>query len=102
MPLVFHKKASRVFCLLNCLSKISCFRLLPTQRRTSLPQGLITYEQFHAVMEDITHRKRLTTLEESTDAAVFTASDQGTAITGTIPNLTAGMIVDQDFQHLEQ
>lgn len=54
----------------------------------------ITYEQFHAVMEGMTQRKRLTTLEELTNAAVFTASDQGTAITGTILNLTAGMIVD--------
>jgi NAD(P)-dependent dehydrogenase (short-subunit alcohol dehydrogenase family) len=53
----------------------------------------ISFEQFHAVMEGNTHRKRLTTLEELTNAAVFVASDEGTAITGTILNLTAGMIV---------
>jgi NAD(P)-dependent dehydrogenase (short-subunit alcohol dehydrogenase family) len=53
----------------------------------------ITFEQFHAVMEGNTHRKRLTTLEELTNAAVFVASDEGAAITGTILNLTAGMIV---------
>jgi len=53
----------------------------------------ITSEQFHSVMEDATHRKRLTTLEELTNAAVFAASDEGSAITGTIVNLTAGMIV---------
>ncbi|CAA9487653.1 MAG: hypothetical protein AVDCRST_MAG96-1348 [uncultured Segetibacter sp.] len=54
----------------------------------------ITFEQFHAVMEGQTHRKRLTTLDELTNAAVFAASDEGSAITGTIFNLTAGMIVN--------
>lgn len=53
----------------------------------------ITFEQFHAVMEGQTHRKRLTTLNEVTSAAVFAASDEGSAICGTILNLTAGMIV---------
>lgn len=53
----------------------------------------ITFEQFHAVMEGNTHRKRLTTLEELTNAAVFAVSDEGSAITGTTFNLTAGMIV---------
>jgi len=53
----------------------------------------ITFEQFHSVMKGATHRKRLTTLEELTNAAIFSASDQGSAITGTIVNLTAGMIV---------
>jgi NAD(P)-dependent dehydrogenase (short-subunit alcohol dehydrogenase family) len=54
----------------------------------------ITFEQFHSMMEGMTHRRRLTTLEELTNAAVFAASDEGSAITGTIFNLTAGMIVD--------
>jgi NAD(P)-dependent dehydrogenase (short-subunit alcohol dehydrogenase family) len=54
----------------------------------------ITSEQFHAVMEGMTHRRRLTTLEELTNAAVFVASDEGSAITGTILNLTAGMIIE--------
>jgi NAD(P)-dependent dehydrogenase (short-subunit alcohol dehydrogenase family) len=54
----------------------------------------ITFEQFRASMEGMTHRKRLTTLEELTNAAVFVTSDKGSAITGTILNLTAGMIVD--------
>lgn len=53
----------------------------------------ISFEQFHAAMEGSTHRKRLTTLKELTDAAVFVASDEGTAIMGTTVNLTAGMIV---------
>jgi NAD(P)-dependent dehydrogenase (short-subunit alcohol dehydrogenase family) len=53
----------------------------------------ITFEQFHSIAEGDTHRKRLTTLEELTNAAVFVASDEGSAITGTILNLTAGVIV---------
>jgi NAD(P)-dependent dehydrogenase (short-subunit alcohol dehydrogenase family) len=53
----------------------------------------ITFEQFHSSMEGMTHRRRLTTLEELTGAAVFAASDEGSAISGSILNLTAGMIV---------
>ena len=53
----------------------------------------ITPEQFHNMMEGNTHRKRLTTLAELANAAVFVASDEGSAITGTILNLTAGMII---------
>jgi NAD(P)-dependent dehydrogenase (short-subunit alcohol dehydrogenase family) len=53
----------------------------------------ISYEQFHATMVARTHRRRLTSLEELTNAAVFVASDEGSAITGTILNLTAGMVV---------
>jgi hypothetical protein len=43
----------------------------------------ITFEQFHEVMTGATHRKRLTTLNELSAAAVFAASDEGSAITGT-------------------
>jgi NAD(P)-dependent dehydrogenase (short-subunit alcohol dehydrogenase family) len=53
----------------------------------------ITFEQFHTMMEGATHRKRLTTLKELSDAAIFAASDEGSAISGTIFNLTAGMII---------
>jgi NAD(P)-dependent dehydrogenase (short-subunit alcohol dehydrogenase family) len=53
----------------------------------------MTAEQFNSVMDGMTHRQRSTTLEELTNAAVFAASDEGSAITGTIFNLTAGMIV---------
>ncbi|MFT3824025.1 MAG: SDR family oxidoreductase [Chitinophagaceae bacterium] len=53
----------------------------------------VTYEQFNAGMEGLTHRKQLTTLKELTATAVFVASDEGAAITGTIVNLTAGMNV---------
>jgi NAD(P)-dependent dehydrogenase (short-subunit alcohol dehydrogenase family) len=51
------------------------------------------YEQFRTAMESRTHRKKLTTLEELANAAVFVASDEGSAITGTILNLTAGLVV---------
>jgi len=53
----------------------------------------ISFEDFHAVMEGATHRKKLTTLSEFTNAAVFVAWDEGSAISETIFNLTAGMIV---------
>lgn len=53
----------------------------------------ITFEQFNSMMVERTHRGRLTTLAELTNAAVFAASDEGSALTGTIFNLTAGMIV---------
>jgi NAD(P)-dependent dehydrogenase (short-subunit alcohol dehydrogenase family) len=52
----------------------------------------ISYEQFHSVMEEMTHRKRLTSLKELTAAAVFVASDEGSAMMGTVLNLTAGMV----------
>jgi NAD(P)-dependent dehydrogenase (short-subunit alcohol dehydrogenase family) len=51
------------------------------------------YTAFLSVMEGMTHRKRLTSLEEVANTAVFVASD-GSAITGTILNLTAGMVVN--------
>ena len=54
----------------------------------------ITCEQFYQAMAEQTHRKRLTRLEELTNAAVFVASDEGSAISGTILNLTAGIIVN--------
>lgn len=53
-----------------------------------------TFEEFQSVMEGLTHRRRLTKLEELTNAAVLVASDEGSAITGTILNLTAGEIVN--------
>lgn len=52
----------------------------------------ISFDDFHAVMEGGTHRKHLTKLDEMTSAAVFVASDEGSGITGTTFNLTAGMV----------
>lgn len=51
-----------------------------------------SYEEFHAFMEGMTHRNRLTTLKELAAAAVYAASDDASALTGTTLNLTAGMI----------
>jgi len=53
----------------------------------------ITLEQFYVAIESGTHRKQLTTLKELTDAAIYVSSNEGAAITGTILNLTAGMVV---------
>ncbi len=53
----------------------------------------ITITQFNGMVAGGTHRKRLTTLKELTDTAIFAASDEASAITGTVLNLTAGMIV---------
>ncbi|WP_084525423.1 SDR family NAD(P)-dependent oxidoreductase [Nocardia vaccinii] len=42
----------------------------------------------------MTHRKRLTALAELAQAAVLLASDRASAMTGTVANLTGGLIVD--------
>ena len=54
----------------------------------------IPREQFLTIVEGMTHRKRSTTLAEVANAAVFLASDQASGMTGTVANLTGGMIVD--------
>jgi NAD(P)-dependent dehydrogenase (short-subunit alcohol dehydrogenase family) len=54
----------------------------------------IPREQFLAIVEGMTHRKRSSTLAEVANTALFLASDQGSGMTGTVANLTGGMIVD--------
>jgi NAD(P)-dependent dehydrogenase (short-subunit alcohol dehydrogenase family) len=54
----------------------------------------IPREQFRAFIESMTHRKRSSTLAEVADVAVFVASDKASGMTGTVANLTGGMIVD--------
>jgi NAD(P)-dependent dehydrogenase (short-subunit alcohol dehydrogenase family) len=54
----------------------------------------ITKEQFAEVASSMTHRKHLTTLAELAEAAVLLASDRASAMTGTVANLTGGLIVD--------
>jgi len=54
----------------------------------------ITHEEFRAAMAANTHRKRATTLEELAEVAAFVASDRAAAMTGTVANLTGGIIVD--------
>ena len=73
---------------------------LPETRTIDVVYGLhakaigITAEQFRSMVEGLTHRKRSSTLDEVANTAVFLASDQGSGITGTVANLTGGMIVD--------
>ena len=49
---------------------------------------------FRRVLEDMTLLKRLPTLAEVANTAVFLASDHAASMTGTVVNLTAGMSVD--------
>jgi NAD(P)-dependent dehydrogenase (short-subunit alcohol dehydrogenase family) len=54
----------------------------------------ITWEQFHELSAGRTHTRRLTTLAEMADVAVFMASDQASGMTGTIVNLSMGSLDD--------
>jgi len=54
----------------------------------------IPVQQFRAMVEGISHRKRSSTLAEVAETAVFLASDRGSGLTGTVANLTGGEIVD--------
>ena len=54
----------------------------------------VTYEEFLSRLESMTHIRRLTTLAQLADTAVFLASDQASAMTGTVVNLSGGAIVE--------
>src|SRR5215510_3979837 len=54
----------------------------------------ITQQQFQSLVEGMSHRRRSTTLLELANVAAFMASDQASAMTGTVANLTGGIIVD--------
>jgi NAD(P)-dependent dehydrogenase (short-subunit alcohol dehydrogenase family) len=54
----------------------------------------IAREQFQAMIEGMTHRRRSTTLAELGDVAAFLASDRAGAMTGAVANLTGGLIAD--------
>jgi NAD(P)-dependent dehydrogenase (short-subunit alcohol dehydrogenase family) len=54
----------------------------------------ITPEQFQAFVESLTHRKRSTSVAEVAEFAAFLASDRASGMTGTVANLTGGLIVD--------
>jgi NAD(P)-dependent dehydrogenase (short-subunit alcohol dehydrogenase family) len=54
----------------------------------------ITVKEFAATMAGNSQRKRATTLAELAEVAVFVASDRAAAMTGTVANLTGGVIVD--------
>ena len=54
----------------------------------------MTWEQFQEFLASRTHARRLMTLEEMADVAVFMASDKASGMTGTTVNLTMGSLDD--------
>jgi NAD(P)-dependent dehydrogenase (short-subunit alcohol dehydrogenase family) len=56
-------------------------------------QGM-TWEQFQGYLASTTHPRRVMTLEEMANMAVFMASDKASGMTGTTVNLTMGSLDD--------
>jgi NAD(P)-dependent dehydrogenase (short-subunit alcohol dehydrogenase family) len=54
----------------------------------------ITLEQFQELLASRTHPRRLMTLKEMANVAVFMASDKASGMTGTTVNLTMGGVAD--------
>src|SRR5258708_36214298 len=54
----------------------------------------MTWEQWQEMLASRTHSRRLMTLEEMANMAVFLASDKASGMTGTIVNLTMGSLDD--------
>jgi NAD(P)-dependent dehydrogenase (short-subunit alcohol dehydrogenase family) len=54
----------------------------------------MTWEQFHELLASRTHTRRLSTLAEMANMAVFMASDQASGMTGTTVNLSMGTLDD--------
>lgn len=54
----------------------------------------LTWEQFQRFLAARTHTRRLMTLKEMADVAVFMASDRAAGMTGTTVNLTMGTLDD--------
>jgi NAD(P)-dependent dehydrogenase (short-subunit alcohol dehydrogenase family) len=54
----------------------------------------MTWEQFHELGAGRTHTRRLMTLDEMTNLAVFMASDKASGMTGTVVNLSMGSLDD--------
>jgi len=54
----------------------------------------MTWEQFQEMLASRTHPRRLMTLEEMANTAVFMASDKASGMTGTTVNLTMGRLDD--------
>ena len=54
----------------------------------------ISREQFQEMIASKNHRRRLLTLAELANVAVFMASDQASAMTGSVVNLSMGMLDD--------
>jgi NAD(P)-dependent dehydrogenase (short-subunit alcohol dehydrogenase family) len=58
------------------------------------PRIGMTWEQFQAYLAGTTHPRRVMTLEEMANMAVFMASDKASGMTGTTVNLTMGSLDD--------
>jgi NAD(P)-dependent dehydrogenase (short-subunit alcohol dehydrogenase family) len=54
----------------------------------------MTWEQYQDALAGRTHARRLSTLAELANAAVFMASDQASGMTGTVVNLSMGSLDD--------
>jgi len=54
----------------------------------------MTWEQFQELLASRTHTRRLSTLAEMANVAVFMASDQASGMTGTVVNLSMGSLDD--------
>jgi NAD(P)-dependent dehydrogenase (short-subunit alcohol dehydrogenase family) len=82
----------RVVCLMpNAMPETGTIR--ENFERYAKATGL-TPAEYQARLEGLTHLKRLTTLAELANVAAFMASDQASAMTGTVVNLSGGAIVD--------
>ena len=54
----------------------------------------MSWEQFQEYLAGTTHPRRVMTLAEVANAAVFVASDRASGLTGTTVNLTMGSLDD--------
>jgi NAD(P)-dependent dehydrogenase (short-subunit alcohol dehydrogenase family) len=54
----------------------------------------MNWEQFHELLAGRTHTRRLSTLAEVANVAVFAASDRASGMTGTVVNLSMGSLDD--------
>ena len=54
----------------------------------------MTWDQFQELLASRTHTRRLSTLAEMANVAVFMASDQASGMTGTVVNLSMGSLDD--------
>ncbi|TFV36574.1 SDR family NAD(P)-dependent oxidoreductase [Bradyrhizobium niftali] len=54
----------------------------------------ISWDQFHELIASRTHGRRLPTLVEMANVAAFIASDQASAMTGTVVNMSLGSLDD--------
>jgi NAD(P)-dependent dehydrogenase (short-subunit alcohol dehydrogenase family) len=82
----------RVVCLMpNAMPETGTIR--ENFERYAKATGL-TPAEYQARLETTTHLRRLTTLAELANVAAFITSDQASAMTGTVVNLSGGAIVD--------